>query len=174
MMLIAINTIIYPRMLQTQQSVVEIHRLGQARLAVKQIANAISEVAASTGPSKQTIWIFLDSNIRIFCDKDKALIKFKVPMKLDYAFSIIEGTETIGSCNMQICEGAEKIYLPTALKLNCDNFKLCDTSANPPCNGEGDHIDGSIHKKAKITVIKHFLSGEALIQVNADAATPGG
>jgi len=47
-MLIYVNTTVYPNMNISRAYIEETHRLGQARLAIKQIANAVTEVAASS------------------------------------------------------------------------------------------------------------------------------
>jgi uncharacterized protein (UPF0333 family) len=162
-MLIAVNTIIYPKMAQSQRAVMEIHKLGQARLAVKQLANTIGEVAATTGESQQTIWIFLDDNIKIYCDTTDNKITFEIPIQAP-AFSVTEGGVVVGNCDGVTCTGSELIHFPDAalIELDCSNFHLCDTALDPSCN----YIDGSFTKKAKVLITKQYALGKALIRVH--------
>ncbi|MCX8189614.1 MAG: class III signal peptide-containing protein [Candidatus Diapherotrites archaeon] len=166
--LVIIHGVVYPAFVETQNSVLGLHRIGQARLAVKQIANAVSEVASATGESQRTVWIFLDDNITLHCDETNKRIYFRVPFQSSARVTEIkEGSVTVGSgCNQasyqQGCEGGELLHFPasSSLSIECDNFKLCDSSSgNCSCNGaSGDCIEGSYVKKVKVSITKHYLT----------------
>ena len=165
-MLIAVNSIIYPRMEQAQKDVMEIHKVGQARLAVKQIANAISEVAAATGESKETTWVFLDNNIKIYCDVANDRIYFDVPIQ-GPAYTVTEDGVEVGSCNGTTCEGGELIHFPTGsdIELDCSNFHACSKDVDLNCND--DFVDGSYVKKVKVLITKQYALGKVYIMLQA-------
>lgn len=165
--LVIIHGVVYPAFTETQNSVLGLHRIGQARLAVKQIANAVSEVASATGESQRTIWIFLDDNITIHCDEANKRIYFRVPFDSSTRVAEVkEGSVTVGAgCTAApggLCESGELLHFPasSSLTISCSNFKLCDNSSgNCSCNGaSGDCIEGSYVKKVKISITKHYLT----------------
>ena len=118
-MLIYVNTIVYPNMYASKDYIEDTHRVGQARLAIKQIANAVTEVAASSGESKQTFYIFVDSNTELICDETNNKIQFEVGMNNPITIAPgIEGDE----CSGDKCYGVEIVPLPSGITLNCVNF----------------------------------------------------
>lgn len=149
-MLIYVNTIVYPNMNISRAYIEETHRVGQARLAIKQIANAVTEVAASSGESKQTLYVFLDSNTELICDETNNKIRFEVKMN--------NQTNTGGpgsadnECSGDVCYGVEIVSLPVGTTLDCSNFPV---------------IKSSEIKKAKILVSKDYLGGAAVVHVQA-------
>lgn len=165
--LVIIHGVVYPAFTETQNSVLGLHRVGQARLAVKQIANAVSEVASATGESQRTIWIFLDDNITIHCDEANKRIYFRVPFDSSTRITEVkEGSTIVGAgCNQaaypQGCESGEILHFPasSSLTFRCSNFHYCENAPNCSCNGVGGEcIDGSLHKKLKILITKHYLT----------------
>ncbi|MEM4662934.1 MAG: class III signal peptide-containing protein [Candidatus Diapherotrites archaeon] len=182
--LVIIHGVVYPAFDATEKSVLGLHRIGQARLAVKQIANAVSEVAAATGESQKTIWIFLDDNITIHCDTTTKRIYFRVPFQSYTTVApISEGTTIVGAgCNQTQypdgCEGGELIAFPasSAIELNCNNFKLCDDKGGAcNCNADpsGVCIDGSYIKKVKISITKQYLTTlQSRISLQSQPAQP--
>ena len=119
-MLIYVNTTVYPNMNISRAYIEETHRLGQARLAIKQIANAVTEVAASSGKSKQTFYIFVDSNTELICDETNNKIQFEVGMSTEAQVSSPNPGEN--ECDNTICYGVEYLSLPTGITLDCGNF----------------------------------------------------
>lgn len=159
-MLIYVNTIVYPNMYASKSYIEETHKLGQARLAIKQIANAVTEVAAASGESKQTFYVFLDENIDISCNDSSGnprnTIQFDVPLKVEEAFQVEEAGIVIGECTGDVCTGRELVSLPSGTTLNCSGlFPL---------------IKGSEIKKVKIVIWKEYQVGGA--QINVQATTP--
>ncbi len=103
-MLIYVNTTVYPNMNISRAYIEETHRLGQARLAIKQIANAVTEVAASR---------------ELICDETNNKIQFEVEMNN----SITINPDPEGNtCGGNTCYGVEIVSLPSGITLNCVNF----------------------------------------------------
>ncbi len=145
MMLMYVNTIVYPSMEDSQKYLEETYKLAVGRLAAKQIANAVSEVASSTGDSQQVFYIFLDDNISISCNSTGTYptIEFQVVYNfsnvLEFPSDVTENGVVVAECPAaDTCIGREIIYLPSGITLNCFAAE----------------IDGSATKKAKIIITK--------------------
>lgn len=145
MMLMYVNTIVYPSMETSQKYLKESNRMAVGRLAAKQIANAVSEVASSTGDSQQVFYIFLDDDVNILCNDTGTYptIDFHVAVEFstteELPSSVQESGIVVGECpSLNMCIGREIIYLPSGITLNCFAAE----------------IDGSATKKAKIVVRK--------------------
>ncbi len=153
-MLIAVNTVILPAMEHSRRSLAEIYRVGMAKLAAQQIANAVAEVSSASGEARETLWVFLDQNIKLFCDTpDRNAIIFVVPVEVE-SFSAMEDNVTIADCNGEVCKVIIPLPLPDDRNviLDCSNFKVCDTATYPGC----DYIDGSFVSKVRVIVLKQY------------------